>query len=65
VLNPSGTVRVHGEVWSARVSGDGRIERGEGVVVRGEEGALLTVEPAGAASEPAEAEGEEGSDTQQ
>jgi len=65
VLNPSGTVRVHGEVWSARVSGDGRIERGKGVVVRGEEGAMLTVEPAGAASEPLEAEGEEGSDTQQ
>jgi membrane-bound serine protease (ClpP class) len=59
VLNPSGTVRVRGELWSARASGEGRIERGAGVVVRGEDGALLTVERAGG-----EAAGE-GSETQQ
>jgi membrane-bound serine protease (ClpP class) len=41
-LNPSGTVKIHQELWNARVT-DGAIESGEDVIVTGEDGLNLVV----------------------
>ena len=43
-LNPSGYIRVGGELWQAEVKGDGpRIERGEEVLIQGIRGLTLLV----------------------
>jgi membrane-bound ClpP family serine protease len=41
-LNPSGTIKIHGELWNARVT-DGAIESGEDVIVTAEDGLNLVV----------------------
>jgi membrane-bound serine protease (ClpP class) len=41
-LNPSGTVKIHQELWNARVT-DGAIESGADVIVTGEDGLNLVV----------------------
>ncbi len=42
-LAPRGQVRIDGELWEARTSGD--VEPGEEVVVTGRDGLVLEVEP--------------------
>jgi membrane-bound ClpP family serine protease len=45
-LNPSGYVRVHGELWKAEaIENKGPIEKGETVLVRGANGLTLFVQP--------------------
>ena len=45
-LNPSGYIRIGGELWKAEVAeGDPPIERGGGVRVKGAQGLTLRVEP--------------------
>jgi len=45
-LDPSGYIRVHGELWKAEVMGDSpSIRKGEKVTVRGISGLKLFVEP--------------------
>jgi membrane-bound ClpP family serine protease len=41
-LNPSGTVKIYGELWNARAA-QGSIESGEDVIVTGEDGLNLVV----------------------
>ncbi len=44
-LSPSGYVRIHGELWRARViNGNSSIEKGEVVMVRGMRGLTLVVQ---------------------
>lgn len=50
-IEPSGPVRVWGELWRARLAGGTRhIERGEKVRVRGRDGLTLLIEPGTAGS---------------
>ena len=45
-LAPAGFVRVHGELWQAKLAdGDAWVPQGEGVRVRAIEGLVLLVEP--------------------
>ena len=43
VFNPEGCVRIRGELWSARLEDDGRLEPGATVVVVGRDGLTLVV----------------------
>jgi membrane-bound serine protease (ClpP class) len=45
-LDPRGTVRVHGETWTASAEGKARIRKGTAVEVVAEEGGFLTVRTA-------------------
>jgi membrane-bound serine protease (ClpP class) len=44
-LSPQGSVICHGEIWWAKVSGDGRLASGETGVVESVEGLTLVVRP--------------------
>jgi membrane protein implicated in regulation of membrane protease activity len=45
-LNPSGYIRVHGELWQAEVMGKkSQVEKGETVLVKGAYGLTLLVQP--------------------
>lgn len=51
-LEPKGTVRVAGQLWSAELHGAGRLEAGQAVRVLGRRGLTLDVEPTSSAPGP-------------
>jgi membrane-bound serine protease (ClpP class) len=50
-LSPQGTVICHGEIWKARLSGDGSLESGAAAVVEEVDGLTLIVRPLAAGEE--------------